>query len=209
MTDIDEYFDRIDLGRIRRIRELSEIKRILGSIEGTDPATVKSKASVVLCYASWEGFYNDCVDIYLAFLGTIPMKVRYTDWMLLVAVLERDLMSLRDKNHSDAAKLDFVKTLRTRLESGFGEVDSKIVRGRANLNFKRLAYNYEVLSFDVTSFQRHRNRLDRELVGWRNSVAHGDAPDLTLLELSKHVDFTSELLMTLGDDFQSGMLERQ
>ena len=190
------------------MKELTEVKRVLGDTRGPDPATVRSKASVVLCYACWEGFYNECVDVYLTFLCEFVEKVRNTDWMLLVAVLERDLVSLRDRNHSDGAKLNFIRALKTRLESGFGEVDRKVVRGRANLNFKRLTYNYEILSFDVTSFQQFRNRLDKELVGWRNSIAHGDTPDLSALELSRHVDFTSQLLITLGGDFQIGILER-
>ena len=209
MTEVSEYFDKIDLGRFRRAKELSEIKRLFGDTAGPDPSIIRSRATVVLCYACWEGFYNECVDVYTTFLKKNSGRVRDTDWMLLVGVMERDLMSLRDRNHSDAAKLDFVKMLRTRLESGFEALDGDVVKGRANLDFKRLKYNYEVLSFSVISFQPHRNRLDIELVGWRNSVAHGDAPDLSLLEVSRHVDFTADLLLTLGDDFQNGVLERR
>jgi hypothetical protein len=41
-----------------------------------------------------------------------------------------------------------------------------------------------------------------------HSVAHGDPPDLSALDISDHVDFTANLLMILADRFQHAMLER-
>jgi hypothetical protein len=56
MPDLDQYFDEIDVARIRRARELSEIKRRFSTDRVADPAGVNSKATVVLTYANWEGF---------------------------------------------------------------------------------------------------------------------------------------------------------
>ncbi len=64
------------------------------------------------------------------------------------------------------------------------------------------------MNFDLTSIQKFRNRLDKELVGWRHGVAHGDQPDLTSLDIADHVDFTAELLIVIADHFQYAMLER-
>jgi hypothetical protein len=68
MPDLDRYFDEIDTARIRRARELSEIKRKFSTDRVPDPAGVNSKATVVLAYANWEGFYNECVGAYIRFL---------------------------------------------------------------------------------------------------------------------------------------------
>lgn len=83
-----------------------------------------------------------------------------------------------------------------------------VIEARSNLNFDRLSENFELLSFDLNTLQRFRIRLDRELVGWRHGVAHGDPPDLSTLDINNHVDFTANLLLALADSFQSGMLER-
>jgi hypothetical protein len=56
--------------------------------------------------------------------------------------------------------------------------------------------------------QRFRIRLDKEVVGWRHSVAHGDPPDLSALAIADHVEFTANLLIILADRFQYAMLER-
>src|SRR5208282_6399087 len=99
MPEIDLYFDAIDAARIRRVKELSEIKRRFGSDHTTDPSGVSSKAAVVLTYANWEGFYNECLQTYMEFLRERGKKVRETDWMLLVCAFHREFESLRDKNH--------------------------------------------------------------------------------------------------------------
>ena len=206
--DIDKYFDEIDIARARRARELSEIKFKFASSQGPDPSNINSRAVIVLTYASWEGFYNECVRAYIRFLRERGGKVRATDWMLLLSALRTDFESLRDRNHSDDARQEFVSNLKTRLECGFESIDGSVIEARSNLNFARLRWNFEILSFDLTPLQRFRIRMDRELVQWRHSVAHGDSPDLTALDINDHVEFAAALLVTLADGFQEAMLQR-
>jgi MAE_28990/MAE_18760-like HEPN len=72
----------------------------------------------------------------------------------------------------------------------------------------RLSWNLGILSFNLSPLQRFRLRMDRELVQWRHSVAHGDQPDLTALDINDHVDFAAGLLIALADGFQEAMLQR-
>ena len=65
-----------------------------------------------------------------------------------------------------------------------------------------------LLNIDLSSMQRFRIRPDKEVVGWRHSVAHGDPPDLSALDIADHVEFTANLLIVLADRFQHAMLER-
>lgn len=57
----DDFFDAIDIARVQRAKELSEIKRTFLSMAHADPLAIGSKSVVVLSYAVWEGFYNECV----------------------------------------------------------------------------------------------------------------------------------------------------
>ena len=208
MPELEQYFDRLDAERVSRAKELTAIRRSFDSSGDPSLTPVHSKATVVLCYAVWEGFYNECVNEYFLFLKDRGGKVRRTDWMLLLGAISADLDSLRDRDHSDLARFDFVQDLKRRVECGFDEVDSMHVRARSNLNFDRIKLNYNILSFNLTPIQQYRIRLDKELVGWRNAVAHGEEPDLSGLDIEKHVDFTSNLLIVVADAFQEGMLDR-
>jgi hypothetical protein len=208
MSQLDDFFDEIDSARVRRARELSEIKRSFRQLAADDVYGVASKAVVVLAYANWEGFYNECVRAYLRFLAEKGGKVQDQDWMLLVGALHADFESLRVRNHSSASRNAFVKNLQTRINCGFGAVDGTIVEARSNLDFARLAENYGLLNFDLSTMQKVRNRLDKELVGWRHAAAHGDSPDLKTMDVDAHITFASSLLILVADRFQYSMLAR-
>ena len=99
--------------------------------------------------------------------------------MLLLSAFHSDFESMRDRNHSFKSRQQFVENLKERLDCGFDALDPTVVEARTNLDFARLTQNYLLLNFDPTSIESSRNRLDKELVGWRHAVAHGDSPDLT------------------------------
>ena len=128
--------------------------------------------------------------------------------MLLMAALHGDFESLKDRNHSDEARFEFVTALRAKIDSEFKDIGSSLVEARSNLNFGRVTWCFTVLGLDLTPLQRHRNKIDRELVLWRHSIAHGDQPDLTAMDINSHVDFASTLLVELADQFQAAMLQR-
>lgn len=208
MPKLDDFFNEIDTARVRRAKELSEIKRSFGQLAANDVYGIASKAVVVLAYANWEGFYNECIRAYLRFLAEKGGKVRDQDWMLLVGAFHADFESMRDRNHSLESRRAFVKNLESRIDCGFDAVDGRIVEARSNLDFARLSENYVLLNFDLSTMQKVRNRLDRELVGWRHAVAHGDSPDLTSMDVEAHINFASSLLILIADRFQYAMLAR-
>jgi len=208
MPDVQRYLDRIDEARIRRAKELSEIKVKLGSGSSPDPELIFSKSVVVLSYACWEGFYNECVGVYIDFLHDIEIKIVDAGWMLLTGALTASFKSLRDRNHSDEAQIDFVKRLKEYLECNFIKFDKTIVMSKSNLDFAKLSTNFELMNMSFDAFQSRRLRIDKELVGWRHGVAHGGSPDLSSVDAGAHVNFTADLLLLISDAFQSAMVER-
>ncbi len=208
MPELHDFFDEIDLARTRRVKELSEIKRTYSQSSFGDVYGIASKSVVILTYANWEGFYNECVRAYLRFLSEKGGKVRDTDWPLLVGAFHSDFESMRGRNHSFESRQNFVERLKSKMDCSFDAVDTTVVEARSNLNFSRLSQNYELLSFDVSAMQSVRIRLDKELVGWRHAVAHGDSPDLNSMDVEDHIDFASLLMTMVADNFQYAMLDR-
>lgn len=208
MSSADIYLKEIDANRSRRARELSEVKTQFAVAEDQFPFRVRSKAVVVLTYAHWEGFYNECVSTYLTFLRDSGKKVRETTWNMLVGTLSTEMDRLKDRNHSPEAACDFVEALSGALVAGFDSFNADVVKSRSNLDFAKLRSNYRILSFSIDPFQRKRIRLDKELVGWRHGIAHGDDPDLSTSDSRDHVQFTQELLLILADQFQEEIVNR-
>jgi hypothetical protein len=207
MLTPDSFFDLIDSARIQRAKELSEIKRTFLAISATDPLAIGSKSVVVLSYAAWEGFYNDCATIYIDFLEHCGVKISEANWSLLTGAMTSDFNSLRDRHHSEIAKKEFIDRLQHILTCDFKKFDRSVVMARSNLNFSKLSSNFSLLAIEIRPFETSRIRIDKELVGWRHGVAHGDPPDLTAVDVKSHIDFASQLLLTVSDSFQDAILQ--
>ncbi len=208
MSDASSLLDKIDADRLRRARELSELKVRMTEMNGISKYGVNSKALIVLAYAHWEGFYNECVNNYIQALTISGTKVSDISWLLLIGVLKPDLQRLKDRNHSPVAEIEFLNRLKTLINSDFSNFDKMAIRSRSNLNFETLDQNFKVLGFDISPFQRWRIKIDKELVGWRHSVAHGDEPDLTSIDLRRHIQFTQKMLLLIADTFQNDLFNK-
>lgn len=208
MASVPSPLDQIDLARSRRARELSELKGAFLLTREDDPFLVGSKAVIVLSYANWEGFYNECVNIYMNFLEEKATKVSDASWLLLIGALTSEFESLRARNHSQKSKVDFIKNLQTRIDCTFDRFDRNVVLARSNLDYSRISENFDLLNFQYSTLTRFRNRLDKELVGWRHGVAHGDPPDLSAVSVADHVDFTANLLLEVSGIFQTAITDR-
>lgn len=208
MTDISIFIEKIDLERLRRARELSELKVRMTELNGMAKYGVNSKALIVLAYAHWEGFYNECVSYYVEALRNFDLKVSNISWLLLIGVLKPDLQRLRDRNHSSTAEIEFIGRLKLLLDSDFNEFDDMAIRSKSNLNFETLKQNFNILGFDINVFQPWRIKIDKELVGWRHSVAHGNEPDLSSIDLHRHIQFTQNMLLIIADTFQRDLLHK-
>lgn len=202
MTGIATVFSDIDKIRILRARELSELKVRMKHLRSVPRFGVRSKAVIVLSYAHWEGFYNDCVLEYITFLKESRKSVQTVSWPMLVGLLQPDFQRLRDRNHSHKAMVHFTKSLELNISKDFREFDAEVVLARSNLDFSKVRNNFEVLGLDCARLQRWRLKIDNELVGWRHGVAHGSDPDLSLVSIDEHVSFTQEMLLLLSDLFQ-------
>jgi len=207
MSQLLQYMDNIDSLRLRRAKELSDIKVRFASSSGRPNFNIESKATIVLAYAHWEGFYNECVECFIGYQKETRRKVRDVAWPLLIGLLTGEFQQLNDRNHSLDSETEFIERLEPLIEQDFNGFNVKVICSRSNLNFKKLQQNFRILGFDLSPLQPLRLRIDNELVAWRHGVAHGDEPDLLTVDLISHVEFTQELLLTMADIFQNHIVD--
>ena len=80
---------------------------------------------------------------------------------------------------------------------------------RSNLDFAKLRHNFKILDLEIEPIQRYRNKIDRELVGWRHRVAHGDSPQLSTIDGAEHMSLVGEVMALVADAFQEAMLSQE
>lgn len=125
----------------------------------------------------------------------------------LLGLLGKNFQSLRDRNFSDEAKKGFVDAIFGALRSDFTAVGVDEIRPRSNFDFKRLAFCASYLDLDIAPFQRYRNQIDLEIVGWRHSIAHGDNPQIDRSAIARHLTAVEELTSLIKDSFVDHVAE--
>jgi hypothetical protein len=207
MSRVDTYFTSIDADRLIRARELSDIKVAYRGRENRSLQTIAAKSCAVLCYAHWEGFFNQCAEYFISFMVENNVKVRNVTWSLMPGILATDLQKLRDRNHSAKARVEFSDTLGAKIDCDFKDFDVKEIKAQSNLDFKRLNHVFDMLGCNIDRFQRHRLWIDRELCQIRHETAHGGTPDFSTFDADRHIETTEHLLSLMSDTFQVHILE--
>lgn len=197
----DEFVAEIDAGRIWRVKELSNFRALAMLHSGGTYEESIARAAVVIAYSHWEGFWSDCIDAYMRFhtkLGRRPVLVNRN---FLIGMLGSGFRSLKDRNFSDEAKREFVSEIFTGLKADFTAVGTEEIRPRSNFDFKRLTYCANYLNLSIDALQKYRNKIDAEVVGWRHSIAHGEAPDIDRTAVREHLQLVETLTGLVQDAF--------
>lgn len=191
----------LDAARIWRVRELSDFRALTAMHGASSYNSAIARAAVVIAYSHWEGYWSDCIEAYLAFRileGRRPFLVNKD---LMLGVLDAEFSSLRDRNFSDVSKRQFLRSVFAAMKADFTAVRPSAFKPRSNMNFERLLYCAETLRLDPAPFQRHRNQIDKEIVGWRHSIAHGDNPSIDMTAVAQHLSLVESLTALTKDAF--------
>jgi len=197
----DDFVKEVDAGRIWRVKELSNF-RALTSLHSADTYSDSvSRAAVVIAYSHWEGFWSDCLSAYITFRTKEGRRPILVNRNFLIGMLGNSFKRLKDRNFSDEAKMEFVGSVFAGLNGNFAAVGTEEIRPRSNFDFKRLSYCANYLALDISPFQKYRNQIDAEVVGWRHSIAHGDSPTIDMTAVAGHLNLVERLTELIKDAF--------
>jgi len=160
-----------------------ELSMIFTSIKSSKPKTLSTnlRIGVVILYAHWEGFIKNSAEYYLIFVA--GKKLTYSE-------LENNFIALSLKTRLREFELTNKNTIHTQLiDFLLGNLDVKaslptenIIKTQSNLNSNILKEILSILGIDYSQFELKENFIDSQLLKIRNSVAHGQDPDITELD---------------------------
>lgn len=197
------FLKQLSDDRLWRARELSDLRLMHSKAESAREKVAASRAIVVLSYAHWEGYCASSAGTLIDYLEA--KKTRYS--LLPLDMMLGAMSGALDSYRNTADNLDS----RRRLLKFFQEVhgshiekfDRRVILPRSNLNFQRLRFIHEVIGADIQPFQKHRLKIDKELVAWRHLVAHGEMFTLENSLAADHTKFCEELMFLIKDTFES------
>ena len=203
---LEASLKELDVDRLWRARELSDLRNWFSvSVTQRDQELV-SRSVLVLAYAHWEGFCYTCVNVFIDFLVSKGKTYEELPRDFFVGATTSIVDSFRDKADNLKNRLELSSRMRTAVNDDLASFDRKVVLPRSNLNFERLKFIFTILDADISPFQTHRIKLDRELVAWRHQVAHGQMFVLNRDDVIAHSQFCEELMFLLKATFEKHLI---
>lgn len=200
------YLDKLNLDRIWRLRELSDLRMLHGKAVEKREKEATSRSIVVLTYAHWEGYCSSCASTYIDFLESQGVAYSALPPNMLLGALCKALDSYRDTADNLISWRKLVNAFQVAHGSVASKFDHSVIKPRSNLNFDRLRFIHEIIDADLTPFQKYRLKIDKELVEWRHLVAHGEMFVLKDDAAVSHTRLCEELMFLTKDTFEAALL---
>ncbi|MEW6348266.1 MAG: MAE_28990/MAE_18760 family HEPN-like nuclease [Thermodesulfobacteriota bacterium] len=170
-----------------RRHELTEIKLSVKAVQGQGRSTFTPvRAALTLLYAHWEGVVKNSALFYLEFVRGQGFSCHQVAPHFLALAIKKRLSDESQKARRTEAYIrvaDFFLTgLQARLEIDVeGAIDTE-----SNLNSDVLRNSITQLGLDYAPFETKELLINKELLGHRNPISHGEyrmVDAMTYLEL--------------------------
>lgn len=199
------YIDRLSADRLWRARELSDLRVMHNKAESSREKAATSRAIVVLSYAHWEGYCSSCAGTLIDYLEAKEVPYNSLPSEMLLGAMAGALDGYRDTADNLVSRRKLIKVFQDVLGNHIKNFDRRVILPRSNLNFERLRFIHEVIGADIQPFQKHRLKIDKELVEWRHLVAHGEMFTLENSLAAAHTNLCEELMFLTKDTFETAL----
>lgn len=193
--NLNYLYDLIEKDYAWRISELSNYKSALIIEKNEKAQKAKIRAGVALLYAHWEGFVKKLANWYYEFVSYQSNNISDLSDSFASIILRAELNVLdnsnRIKDHQRVIKVIFDGMNKTAFFS------SKCPIKTSNLNFELFEDVCILLGINPLEFENRYKRkydrniqltIDEDLVGQRNSIAHGEYLPVSIEEFKKLFD---------------------
>jgi hypothetical protein len=166
--------DRIGQDYIWRLREISELKRLIEAPETSDiRKKVLCRSGIALLYAHWEGFVKKTGTYFLEFVANQRLSIAELKGNFVVLLVRKQLERASESNKYSA--FDEVVNYILDNQNSRARIPVKnVVETRSNLSTTVLKEIVWCLGLDYEEFKTKERLIDLKLVGRRNHVAHGE-----------------------------------
>lgn len=188
-------YDLIEKDYAWRISELSNYRSALILEHNEKAQKAKIRAGVALLYAHWEGFIKQLANWYYEFVSCQSNNISDLSDSFASIILRAELNVLENSNklkdHQRVIKMIFEGMNKTAFFSSKSPIKT------SNLKFEIFEDVCILLGINPLEFEsRYKRKFDRniqltideDLVGQRNSIAHGEYLPVSIEEFKKLYD---------------------
>ena len=197
LSDLYNHLEE-DLGW--RIKELSLLKNTIPNTPNRAPLQdALIRAGLTMLYAHWEGFVKCAAENYLNYVSLKRLRHDQLESCFVALCLKKKINEMDNTNRFDrqTAAVDFM--LEQLNERAYIPYEG-IIQTKSNLSFFVFRDICTVIGIDYKKYQLKETLIDRELLQFRNSIAHGKYLSMNFNEYLEIYDKIIEMMRDIKDD---------
>jgi hypothetical protein len=174
-----------------RLKEITDLRKIAASV-GDGYEVAARKAGIALLYAHWEGYIKFVGEAYVKYVAVRKLKIDLLVDEFLAVEISGILKAYSTTGGGLSSRLDLINEWRNIEQGRFRRFREKGVAIGGNLNYQRFSEICKLIRIDPKSVIKDDEYLDRNLLGVRNKIAHGESITVTALEFRDVSNFVIE-----------------
>ncbi len=160
-----------------------ELTMIMTTIKSSRPNLLNAniRIGVVILYAHWEGFIKNAAENYLIYVAGKKLQYDELENNFIALSLKTKLKEFESTN-KNTVHTQLIDFLLGNLKIKANLPTENIIKTQSNLNSNILKEILSILGIDYRQFELKEKYIDSQLLKIRNSVAHGQNPDITEID---------------------------
>lgn len=204
---LDNLVTCLEEETIWRLREISDLKAVIKRSDQSFQTSLL-RSFIPIAYAHWEGFVRGCA---LKYFQHIVLKRKSYSELIPQFHLNFHLKSIDsfyNRKAGISSKCMFLSQVLSSQDMRFVKLDQKIVDTRSNLNFRVLQDICIICGLEGDGFDKYEDFLDKELLGRRNSIAHGEEVFLGIEDLDIVSSKTTEIMRLFRNKIENAAVQK-
>lgn len=193
--------DNLDEDFAWRIKELNLLKSQIPKTPNP-LQTVLIRAAIAMLYAHWEGFVKYAAENYLNYVSLRGLRHEQLESCFVALCLRKKINEMDDTHRFDlqTAAVDFMlQQLNERAYIPYeGIIDTK-----SNLSFFVFRDICTVIGIDYKKYQLRENLIDKQLLEFRNTIAHGKYLSMNFDEYQNVYNTIVAMMREIKDDIMN------
>ena len=160
-----------------------ELTMIMTTIKSSRPNLLNAniRIGVVILYAHWEGFIKNAAENYLIYVAGKKLQYDELENNFIALSLKTKLKEFESTN-KNTVHTQLIDFLLGNLKIKANLPTENIIKTQSNLNSNILKEILSILGIDYRQCELKDKYIDSQLLKIRNSVAHGQNPDITEID---------------------------
>jgi hypothetical protein len=184
-----------------------DLRKIAASV-GNGYEVAARKAGIALLYAHWEGYIKFVGEAYVKYVAVRKLKLELLVEEFLAVEIAGILRNYTTSGGDLSSRLALIDEWKKIEHGQFKRFREKGIATGGNLNFQRFSEICRLIRIDPKSVISDTEFLDKNVLGARNKIAHGESITVTAAEFADASNFVIEAMRNFRNEAEFCVIQK-